>query len=194
MASILSMGFSENAGRRAAYHTQNNAEMAVEWVLQNMDSPDLNDPFEVPSSSSSSSSQEMTFDPEVIMMLSSMGFTEEQVTAALTATDNNPERAGDWLFSHMDDMDAAVASVLSEAAATGDSGDGSDSALDDGEGVYSLHAFISHMGSSATSGHYVCHIKKGGEWVIFNDEKVAKSESTPFGHGYLYIYRRNDTL
>ena len=28
------------------------------------------------------------------------------------------------------------------------------------QGVYELKAFISHMGKSMTSGHYVCHIKK----------------------------------
>lgn len=30
---------------------------------------------------------------------------------------------------------------------------------------YELFAFISHMGASTMSGHYVCHIKKEGRWV-----------------------------
>lgn len=34
-----------------------------------------------------------------------------QVTAALKACDGSVERAADWLFSHMDDLDAAVANV-----------------------------------------------------------------------------------
>ena len=33
--------------------------------------------------------------------------------------------------------------------------------------VYELFAFISHMGTSTMSGHYVCHIKKEGRWVFF---------------------------
>lgn len=51
-------------------------------------------------------------------------------------------------------------------------------------------AFISHMGSSSMVGHYVCHIKKEGRWVIFNDEKVAVSKNPPIDLGYLYIYER----
>lgn len=30
---------------------------------------------------------------------------------------------------------------------------------------YELFAFISHMGESTMSGHYVCHIKKEGRWA-----------------------------
>ena len=40
---------------------------------------------------------------------------------------------------------------------------------------YELDAFISHMGPSNHSGHYVCHIRDKqdpSKWVIFNDNKV----------------------
>ena len=57
---------------------------------------------------------------------------------------------------------------------------------------YSLQAFVSHMGSSPQSGHYVCHIKEGDDWVIFNDNKVARSERPPKELGYLYLYKRCD--
>ena len=40
-----------------------------------------------------------------------------QATAALQSCGGNAERAGDWLFSHMDDLDSAVASVLSAQSA-----------------------------------------------------------------------------
>ena len=43
---------------------------------------------------------------------------------------------------------------------------------DDGEGKYTLTEIISHIGKSTDHGHYVCHIKKDGQWVLFNDEKV----------------------
>jgi ubiquitin carboxyl-terminal hydrolase 5/13 len=66
------------------------------------------------------------------------------------------------------------------------------SRLDDGPGEYTLVGFASHMGSNLHCGHYVAHIRKGGQWAIFNDEKVALSEHPPFGLGYLYLYRRND--
>ena len=35
----------------------------------------------------------------------------------------------------------------------------------DGEGVYELVGFISHMGTSTQCGHYVCHLKKDGRCV-----------------------------
>ncbi|TPP59242.1 Ubiquitinyl hydrolase 1 [Fasciola gigantica] len=92
----------------------------------------------------------------------------------------------------------------------------SNSQLTDGASMYELCAFISHMGRSTTDGHYVAHIKRSAlaksipyeppveflgsppcdgdsdEWVIFNDEKVAKSEAPPYRHAYIYIFRRVD--
>ena len=56
---------------------------------------------------------------------------------------------------------------------------------------YELSAFISHMGTSNHSGHYVCHIKQTtGDWTIFNDNKVATSVNPPMELGYLYVYKR----
>ena len=57
-------------------------------------------------------------------MLTSMGFSEEAAAAALTACSGSVERAGDWLFSHMDDLDAAVAAVKQQAAGGGGGGGG----------------------------------------------------------------------
>ena len=55
---------------------------------------------------------------------------------------------------------------------------------------YRLVAFISHMGTSTKCGHYVCHIRRGDDWVIFNDEKVAASERPPRDLAYIYLYQR----
>lgn len=49
------------------------------------------------------------------------------------------------------------------------------------------------MGTSTACGHYVCHILKDDRWVIFNDEKVAKSEKPPKDLGYIYLYERIQT-
>ncbi|KNC71824.1 hypothetical protein SARC_15634, partial [Sphaeroforma arctica JP610] len=57
---------------------------------------------------------------------------------------------------------------------------------------YELQGFASHIGSSTLCGHYVCHVKKGGQYVLFNDEKVAVSKEPPRLFGYLYLYRRVD--
>ena len=62
--------------------------------------------------------------------------------------------------------------------------------LPDGPGRYTLQAIVSHMGQNTSSGHYVCHVKRDGRWVIYNDRKVAQSESPPFDLGYMYFYKR----
>lgn len=90
------------------------------------------------------------------------------------ACQGNIERAGDWLFSHMDDLDSAVQSVMGaqqaagQAAAQGgaaQAGAGGAGRLLDGPGKYELVGFVSHMGSNTSCGHYVCHVKKDGRWV-----------------------------
>jgi ubiquitin carboxyl-terminal hydrolase 5/13 len=89
---------------------------------------------------------------------------------SLQACNGNIERTADWLFSHMDDMDAAVRCVLegqaqqSQGGVRGSAGQSRSeaSAVQDGPGVYELVGFISHMGSNTACGHYVCHIKKEG--------------------------------
>ena len=47
------------------------------------------------------------------------------------------------------------------------------------------------MGKQTGSGHYVAHVKKDGQWAIFDDEKVARSEKTPFEYGYVYCFKRD---
>lgn len=52
-------------------------------------------------------------------MLTAMGFSERQATGALAACQGSVERAADWLFSHMDDLDAAVEAALTGGAQPG---------------------------------------------------------------------------
>ena len=55
---------------------------------------------------------------------------------------------------------------------------------------YKLHATVTHLGASVHSGHYVCHIESGGEWVLYNDAKVAASTDPPLDKAYLYFFKR----
>ena len=59
-------------------------------------------------------------------------------------------------------------------------------------GEYELLAIISHMGANTMCGHYVCHVHKEGKWVLYNDRKVAASETPPLDLCYMYVYRRKD--
>ena len=67
----------------------------------------------------------------------------------------------------------------------------------DKPGVYGLHAFVTHLGSSIGCGHYVCHIlklanqeDKEKKWVYYDDAKVAVTDDAPFGKGYIYFFTK----
>ena len=194
---LITMGFSENGCKRAAVATKNaGAEPAMEWVFAHMEDADFNEPLPPPEAAGGGGGGAAPPDPEAIAMLGGMGFTEHQATGALTATQGNLERAADWLFSHSDDLDSAVAQALGEGGGGGGGGGGGDGGdeppANDGPGQYELLGIISHMGSNTSCGHYVCHIKKEGRWCLYNDRKVAVSESPPLDLGYMYVYQRKD--
>lgn len=123
-------------------------------------------------------------------MIISMGFSVSQATKALKATSNNTERAVDYIFSHQDELDMEDIQESEAAPSASSSGNPEIKNCRDGDGKYRLRAFISHMGSSSQVGHYVCHILKDNQWVIFNDNKVALSQNPPKDLGYLYLYER----
>lgn len=182
IAQLVDMGFPLEGCKKAVFHTKNaGAEAAMNWVMEHMEDPDFADPFVMPGTKKTSSAK---FEPneEALMMIMSMGFTREQATKALKATDNNLERAADWVFSHAAELDAPM--ETDEASPSGGA------QYRDGSGKYKLVAFISHMGTSTMVGHYVCHILKDNRWVIYNDEKVALSEHPPMDLAYLYLYKR----
>ena len=203
VAQLLSMGFSENGCKRAAVATKNaGAEAAAEWVFAHMGDDDFNDPLPPPGAAAGGGGGgggggDAAADPDSVMMLCGMGFTEDQAKAALKSTQGNLERAADWLFSHSDDLDGAVAQVMGGGGGGGGGGDtggdgGGGDVVNDGPGQYELLGIISHMGNNTACGHYVCHIKKEGKWVLYNDMKVALSESPPLDLGYMYVYQRKD--
>lgn len=194
VANLVSMGFGENGCRRAAQATGNNVEAAMEWIFAHMEDPDFNAPL--PEGGDGGAA----VNPEAMAMLCSMGFSEAHVQAVLKHTEGNAERAADWLFSHSDNLDGAVAAISGDAAdaAAGSGPAPAPQALGDGPGHFKLRGFISHIGRNTGSGHYVAHVRKfipelGQErWVIFNDQSVALSENPPREHAYLYLYERQD--
>lgn len=176
VSQLVDMGFGENASRRAVAAAQGaGPEAAMEWLLGHMDDADVNEPLAV--------QQKSTQDPEKIASLTAMGFTPAAASKALQATGNDIERAADWLFSRMDDLGSLEDD-------NGTPGAEQQSSTRDGRGRYELIGFISHMGANTACGHYVAHIRKDNQWVLFNDDKVAVSRCPPKELGYLYFYRR----
>jgi len=196
VAAAQELGFSSEGAARAALATAGRGpEAAVEWALEHSGEPGFNDPPAVPGvpGMPPAAAPPAAADPASVDMLTAMGFTPAQAAAALAATGGSPERAGDWLFSHADDLEAAVAGVASgNAAAAASAPPTSTTPPDDGPGRYTLVATVSHLGAHTGCGHYVAHALRGGRWVILNDDRVAASAHPPLDLAYLYLFRRVD--
>eukprot|EP00735_Rhodelphis_limneticus_P009050 TRINITY_DN2503_c0_g1::TRINITY_DN2503_c0_g1_i1::g.19124::m.19124 TRINITY_DN2503_c0_g1::TRINITY_DN2503_c0_g1_i1::g.19124 ORF type:complete len:805 (+),score=50.59,sp/P56399/UBP5_MOUSE/34.24/1e-149,UCH/PF00443.24/2.1e-48,UCH_1/PF13423.1/7.1e+03,UCH_1/PF13423.1/2.6e-25,UBA/PF00627.26/54,UBA/PF00627.26/6.6e-12,UBA/PF00627.26/1.3e-05,zf-UBP/PF02148.14/0.0099,zf-UBP/PF02148.14/1.4e+04,zf-UBP/PF02148.14/2.8e-20,zf-UBP/PF02148.14/1.4e+04,zf-UBP/PF02148.14/5.1e+03,UBA_3/PF09288.5/5.2e+02,UBA_3/PF09288.5/ len=165
---LVSMGFSE-ASSRAASLRASSVEDAMAWALENPNG-------EVEASAA-------VVDESSVQMLQGMGFDAEHVRIALKACDGDVNRAVDWLFSHPD-----PASATAETSTPKTVGDFAEAVPP----VYELVAFVTHRGTSVHCGHYVAHIKRNGEWVLFNDDKVATVTAVPASKAYLYFFRRVD--
>uniref|UniRef100_A0A671YZV3 Ubiquitin carboxyl-terminal hydrolase n=1 Tax=Sparus aurata TaxID=8175 RepID=A0A671YZV3_SPAAU len=204
---LAEMGFPLEACRKAVYYTGNmGPEMAFNWIIAHMEEPDFAEPLTLPSMidpGPSTSDSPMGATPlgssppeESIAILTSMGFPRNHSIQALKATNNNLERALDWIFTHPEEEESDALSDMADTEpndnAFSNANSHSDSTLSPDRDTtgYELFAFISHMGASTMSGHYVCHIKKEGRWVIYNDHKVCLSERPPKDLGYIYFYHR----
>ncbi|XP_064418348.1 ubiquitin carboxyl-terminal hydrolase 13 isoform X8 [Latimeria chalumnae] len=197
---LAEMGFPLEACRKAVYYTGNmGAEIAFNWIIAHMEEPE---PLVIPGFGEASSfgvqNAVINKQPpeEIVAIITSMGFARTQAIQALKATNNNLERALDWIFTHPDSEEESEAmsevadteiNTISNATAEAET---AGPRVKDGPGRYELFAFISHMGTSTMCGHYVCHIKKEGRWVIYNDHKVCASERLPKDLGYMYFYHR----
>jgi ubiquitin carboxyl-terminal hydrolase 5/13 len=200
VAQLVAMGFSENGSKRAAIATSNaSAEVAMEWVFAHSEDPDFNDPPVTTMDLSKDVDKTNSVSVEAISQLESMGFSSAASRTALrvSGNSNSVEAACEWLFANMDNIDDACAKAERELEEKEQAGRDASSTDDtttneiiDGKGEYELFGVVSHMGSNTACGHYVAHVKKNNQWILFNDEKVAVSESPPLGLGYLYFFRR----
>eukprot|EP00922_Rhytidocystis_sp_ex-Travisia-forbesii_P043795 GHVS01065315.1.p1 GENE.GHVS01065315.1~~GHVS01065315.1.p1 ORF type:complete len:434 (+),score=106.78 GHVS01065315.1:328-1629(+) len=191
VVTLISMGFTDNAAKKACMANKNSsAEACIDWLMQNLDDPTLN---EAPKNTTTQSGS-----LEGVSTLAAMGFEEAACRAALQSTNGDVDRALEWLFSHGDELDAAVQDAIKAGKQEEGGGSGTTTTTDaaagrrDGEGLYEMMAFITHIGRNANCGHYVCHAKRNGRWVIFNDCKVAESKSPPRDLGYVYLFKRKD--
>ncbi|KAJ3187919.1 hypothetical protein HDU85_006312 [Gaertneriomyces sp. JEL0708] len=172
---LMSMGFPEIRCRKALLATGNNgAEVAMNWLFEHMDDPDIDTPLAASSAGVAAASN------ADIQQLADMGFTPGQAKRALAETGNNMERAVDWLFSHADAMD------------TDETPAEPSSVPDTRPAKYRLTAFVSHKGTSTHCGHYVAHCYREGRWALYNDNKVVEVPdiSKAIGEAYMYIYSR----
>lgn len=200
VSQLVETGFPFEACRKAVYYTGNcGAEVAMSWLMEHISDTDFAEPLQLTRATEqpqcTGGATSLGASEDSAAMLVAMGFTKDQALKALKSTNSNVERAADWLFSHLDELDTISAGEGDNLHTQSDVSpmqvtQCGQSAAKDGPGIYDLCAFISHMGTSTMCGHYVCHVKKNGTWAIFNDEKVAESKDPPKSLGYLYFYKR----
>jgi len=194
----VNSNYMSNAARKAALAVGNSSsEIAALWVMDHMGEPSLDDP---PVEAQAPVAGGPMFSPEQYAAVEAMGFPREVCHLALKRAKGNTERAAEWILSNMDDLDRLVAVDAAESSADASSSGGGAAAVaaapqaDPGckNGQYRLFAMVSHLGKNTSSGHYVAHIMKDGQWLLFNDEKVANSIKPPTQFAYAYFYRRVD--
>ncbi|KAF8368018.1 usp-5 [Pristionchus pacificus] len=173
---LTSMGFTRNAAVKAVLNTKGqDLGGATEWIMRMMDDPTLNDPL--PSQMASMNNEEVS--GEEVEQLVMFGFTPHQAKYALKK-EKDVNAAAEWLFNNGHSVpEESIQPVIDTPKE-----------YRDGSGKYELVSFISHMGSSPHSGHYVCHALRSNRWILFNDEKVAVSKNPPKQLAYLYLYKR----
>lgn len=102
---LADMGFPIEACKRAVFFTKNSGvEPATQWIMEHISDSDFGDPF-IPPGTDVSSGPAFVADPSGLEMLMGMGFNVSQATKALKETNNNIERAADWIFSHPMEID-----------------------------------------------------------------------------------------
>lgn len=199
LSMLLSMGFTEPRCLRALYNTGNkDAEEAMNWVFAHMDDSDIDDPFNPESATlGENTSSKSDVAPEAIANLVSMGFGERLAKKALVLNNNDVNASVEWLFSNPDDdgeipeNSTPVINLQEESEQL--SLQLEQEANSDQRGQYALKAVICHKGTSPHTGHYVAFIKVGGQWVLFNDEKVVQCGENIADikkNAYIYVFER----
>lgn len=137
---LAEMGFPIEACKRAVFYTKNaGIEPATQWVMEHISDSDFGDPF-IPPGTDVSGGAAFVADASGLEMLMGMGFNVIQATKALKETNNNIERAADWIFSHpmeIDNLDDDIGIVQ----ATSDSHSGQTQQRDGDSREY-LHSFL----------------------------------------------------
>lgn len=143
LGQLMDMGFGMNGCKRALMAVGgSNAEAAMNWIFEHNVDPDFNDPLPEDGGAAAAPAAAAGGDADdavVMSLVESLGcFTIDQVRAALKETNGAADRAADWLFSHMDDLDGAIASLETKNDDAAADSSGPKVPLEDGEGKYSM--------------------------------------------------------
>ncbi|KAF2858832.1 ubiquitinyl hydrolase [Piedraia hortae CBS 480.64] len=177
LEAMSGMGFPRVRCERALHATGNSdAEAAILWLFEHMEDADIDQPV-----NSDGGAPSASVNAEKVENLGNMGFSAAAARQALKETDNDMERAVDWLFSHPDAT--GIEEGAAEPEATPEA-----NLIDDKPAHYALKSIVCHKGTSIHAGHYVAFVKKDDEWFLFNDEKVAQGADAEEMKKFAYIY------
>lgn len=188
LGQLMEMGFSENACRRAMYHTGNPTEgdVAVQWLFEHVEDSDINDPLAVSGSDKRSGDGEYESQAQD---MTQMGLPYAVCLKALKMNQGDVNASVEWVFAHPDDdgtMDDGGGDETKDKRSYGHD------EIEDIE--YELLDVVCHKGNSIQSGHYVeFHRDETDEpWMLYNDEKIVAVESDDEikRNGYIYVYKR----
>lgn len=179
VATLEAMGFPQVRIEKALHATGNNdAEAAMNWLLEHMDDADIDVPLQAQSAASAQSVSN-----EQVEMLTAMGFAPQAAQIALKKNSGNVEAAVEWLFANPDPKDDEPAEAQGTEQALGNANLPAN---------YRLKSIICHKGGSVHTGHYVAFVRKEidgkDEWVLFNDEKVVKGGEVEEMMKFAYVY------
>lgn len=124
VSQLCEMGFPLEACRKAVYYTGNTGiDSAMNWIMTHMEDSDFAAPLVLPGCSSGpGTTPTESLSEDHLATIVSMGFSRDQATKALRATSNDLDRALDWIFSHLDDLDSMDVSEGGRSAAESESG------------------------------------------------------------------------
>lgn len=156
----------------------------------------LPESVEAPTGAASKKSERPQVNDQYVKALLEMGFEQRQAeTAVFMSKNESADAAAEWLFTHLDDPDFDTYHPdvqLAASTSIAETIKKREKRFFDGPAQYTLRGFITHMGSSPHSGHYVCHLRRDGVWYLYNDEKVAVSQNPPKSLGYIYLYEQKN--
>lgn len=102
---LQDMGFPENRAKKALVLSRMNVQIAMEWLLEHMDDPHIDDPLTPQQLGILRQVQPSSFapNPQIVQNLKDMGFPEEDITQALKAVGNNQDAACAWLLGEREE-------------------------------------------------------------------------------------------
>ena len=166
----------------------------MDWIMNHMEDADIHDDVTAllaeKSRGGGGAAAEGTATPAAMEQLAAR-LHRAAVPLCTQGYQGDLQRAMDGSAHEGEDLEAAADAAVSGGGGGGAGGkEGAPEIGAAGEGKYRLMAQVSHLGPNMDHGHYVCHVKKGDKWALFDDDRVAHSPTPPNDKVYMCLYEK----